>query len=303
MIRLSPRDLWLLALLTISWGINWPIMKIGVQHFPPMTFRTISMTGGLVVLWALVRSQGVSMSVPRRYWRELALIGLTNMAIWFILSIYGVKLLSSGRAAILGYTMPIWTAIWGALRFGDHPAPRVWYGLVAATGGVVLLLVGEFTTITGRPAGTFCMLAAAAVWGLGSHLMRRRRQQSNVLVITFWSLALSFVICGLFSVLVERSQWTRWPDAAEWGAIAYNAIVIFGFSQVMWFRLASMLPPVASGLSVMLIPVTGVFAGMAILGETPTWRDYVALVTILVAIATVLLPTRAPEVPPVNPET
>ena len=114
-----------------------------------------------------------------------------------------------------------------------------------------------------------------------------------VLVVTFWSLVLSLVVCGLLSALFERDQWVRAPNPAEWGAIAYNSIVIFGFSQFMWFRLASILPPLASSLSVMLIPVIGLFSGMAMLGERPHWQDFAALAAILVAIATVLVP-KAP---------
>ena len=46
---LNRKDLILLALLTLSWGFNWPIMKIGVQDFPPLTFRTLGMLGGLIM--------------------------------------------------------------------------------------------------------------------------------------------------------------------------------------------------------------------------------------------------------------
>jgi drug/metabolite transporter (DMT)-like permease len=188
--------------------------------------------------------------------------------------------------------MPIWTALLGIAVFGDRPSRRLGLGVAAAALGVVLLLASELGTITGRPLGTLCMLTAAMVWGFGTHLMRRRRQATSVLVITFWSLAISLLVCGLVSVLFERHLWVRPPNRAEWGAIAYNALVIFGFSQVMWFRLASILPPVASGLSVMLIPVIGLFSGMAMLGEQPHWQDFAALGSILVAIATVLLPAR-----------
>ena len=76
----------------------------------------------------------------------------------------------------------------------------------------------------------------------------------------------------------------------EWGAILYNAVLVFGVSQLLWFRLATLLPPVASSLSVMLIPVVGLFSGMWLLGEVPSWQDYAALLFVLVAIATVLLP-------------
>ena len=41
----------------------------------------------------------------------------------------------------------------------------------------------------------------------------------------------------------------------------FNAIIVFGFAHVVWFQLAHALPPIASSLSVMMIPVVGVFSG------------------------------------------
>lgn len=293
-IRLSPRDLWLLALLTLAWGVNWPIMKIGVQELPPMTFRSISMIGGLPLLAAIVYGRGLSLRVAREDWYELLILALTNMVLWFMLAMYGVKLLSSGRAAILGYTMPIWSAVIAIVVFGDNPSRRLWLGVGAAAIGVAMLLGSEFAAISGSPLGTILMLSAAAIWAYGTHRMRRRRQVTPILVITFWSLALGLLVCGGIALIFERHLVTRWPIAPEWGAIAYNAIVIFSFAQLVWFRLATILPPVASGLSVMLIPVIGVFSGVWILGERLGWPDWVALGAILIAMATVLLPAPKP---------
>lgn len=287
---LSARDFGLLALMTLCWGINWPIMKIGVLDFPPITFRTLSMIGGLPALWLVARAQRISLSVPREHWLELLALAMTNMVVWYVLAIYGVKLLSSGRAAILGYTMPIWVALIGLAIYGERPSRRLGVGVAAAAIGVGLLLASELGALTGSPLGTFCMLAAAFVWALGTHLMRRRRQRTHVLVITFWSMAISIVVCSVIAFALERGQWLRWPNALEWSAIAYNSLVVMALAQIIWFRIASTLPPLASGLSVMLIPVIGLFSAMAMLGESPHWQDYVALVCILAAIASVLLP-------------
>ncbi len=288
--KLSLKDSLLLIGLTLFWGINWPIMKAGVRDFAPMTFRALCMVGGIGVLALIIKQAKLSFRVPREYWRELFFIGLTNMVFWYVLSIYGVKLLSSGRAAILGYTLPIWTAIFGITLFksGEQVSTRLWFGVASAAVGVGFLLSGEFANIAGKPLGALCMLCAAAVWAIGTHLMRRRKQSTNVIVVTFWCLLLSLIICGLFAFMVERDQWVRPPNTIEWLAIGFNAIVVFGFCQVAWFRLASILPPVASGLSVMLIPVIGLFSGTVMLGEVPHWQDYVALASILIAIATVL---------------
>ena len=307
---LTRRDAWALAWLTLLWGINWPIMKIGVRDFPPMTFRAISMVGGLFVLAAAIRFRRQDWRVPRDQWREVLLIALFNGAIWYVLSIYGVKLLASGRAAILGYTMPIWAALIGIVLYGEHPTRRLWIGVAAAVAAVVLLLTSELDAITGRPSGTALMLAAAVAWGFGTHMMRRRRTTVPLTVLSFWMLAASLLISLAFSVTAERHSWVRAPNAAEWGAIAFNALVVFGFCQLAWFRLATILTPVASGLSVMLIPVVGLSAGMLMLGERPAWQDWTALACILFAMATVLLPARkgdqrdaeADPVPSVRPD-
>jgi drug/metabolite transporter (DMT)-like permease len=85
------------------------------------------------------------------------------------------------------------------------------------------------------------------------------------------------------------------PTRPEWLSIVYNMAIAVAFCHVVWSMLARTLPPAASGLSVMLIPVVGVFSGMVMLGEQPSWQDYAALGLILVALSTVLLPTRQPR--------
>jgi drug/metabolite transporter (DMT)-like permease len=62
---LSRKDLILLALLTVSWGLNWPVMKIGVLNFPPLTFRSLGMLGGVVAIWLAARAQRASLQIPK----------------------------------------------------------------------------------------------------------------------------------------------------------------------------------------------------------------------------------------------
>ena len=291
---LARRELILLVILTLLWGFNWPVMKIGVRDFAPLSFRTLCMVGGVAMLFVMARVQGDSLKVSREHWPELVWLALTNMIIWYVLSIYGVKLLSSGRAAILGYTMPVWTALIGWLVYRDRLDLRMGAGVLAAVAAIALLLGEELTRLAGRPTGTLCMLSAAFVWAIGTQMMRRRKLPGSVLVLTFWMMVMSLVVCSLVAWLLERDQWVRPPNLMEWGAILYNAVLVFGVSQLLWFRLATLLPPVASSLSVMLIPVVGLFSGMLLLGEVPSWQDYAALICVLVAMATVLLPAGAP---------
>ena len=288
---LSRRQLVTLALLTLIWGLNWPIMKLGVTDFPPLTFRMLSMWLSLPVLWLVLRGMRVPLGVAREHWRELFWLAFANMFIWQGLIILAVKSLSSGRAAILGYTMPIFSAVLGALFFGNRMLPRAWAGVVAAGAGVVLLLWYEFTHLTGSPLGVMEALVAAAAWAVGTQMLRRTTLPVATLTLSFWMTALTTVVMTLLALLFEASQW-KTPSGATWAAILFNAVLVFGFAQAAWFYLARGLPPVASTLSVMLTPILGVFSGAVWLHEVLHWQDWTAVVLMVAAIGSVLAPAR-----------
>lgn len=290
---LSRQQLIGLVLLTLVWGINWPIMKLGVSDYPPLTFRMLSMWLGLPVLALGLMVLKVPFRIPRAHWRELFWLALTNMFVWHALIILAVKSLTSGRAAILGYSMPIFSALLGAFIFGNKLIPRAWLGVAAAALGVVLLLWHELTNLAGKPLGVMYALFAALTWALGTHLLRRTKLTVPTLSISFWMTAMTTIVMTLLSVIFEHDQWKA-PSVSTWGAIGYNAVLIFGFAHAVWFYLARNLPPVASSLSVMLIPILGVFSGAWWLGELLHWQDWTAVALMVLAIGSVLLPSRKP---------
>ena len=294
---LSRQQLILLVLLTIVWGINWPIMKFGVTGFPPLSFRSICMWIGLPVLALFLLWRKVPFRIGREHWRELAVLTVFNMLFWHTLAILAIQSLSSGRAAILGYTMPVFSALIGAAWFGQRLAGRAWFGVAAAALGVVLLLWHEITTLSGKPLGVAMMLVAAATWALGTQRMRRTRIAHPTLAISFWMTVITAVWMTAMAILFEREAWV-WPTPPVWGAIVYNALGVFAFAQVVWLMLARDLPPIASTLSVMFIPVLGVFSGAWWLDEVLHWQDWTAVALVMLAIATVLWPAAPARTTP-----
>jgi len=289
--HLSRRELLLLVLLTVVWGINWPVMKLGVTDYPPLTFRALSMLLGVPVLALGLLALKVPFRLPRQHWPELLWLSATNMFVWHACIILAVRTLSSGRAAILGYTMPIFSAVIGAIFFSAALAHRSWMGVAAAALGVGLLLWHELTQMAGRPWGVVLALVAAATWALGTQLLRRTRIPVPTLTISFWMTTLTTVVMAVLSLVFERSEW-RLPEPTATWTILFNAVLIFGFAHAAWFHLARGLPPIASTLSVMLIPVVGVFSGALWLKEPIHWQDWAAVVLMMAAIASVLWPAR-----------
>ena len=298
MTRLTPRQLILLVLLTVVWGLNWPVMKAGIADFPPLSFRALSLWLGLPVLALGLLWLKVPFSLPRgpggAHWRELAKLATTNMFVWHACMIIALGMLSSGRAAILGYTMPIFSALIGAWLFGNVVQPRGWLGVGAAALGVLLLLWHEVTTLSGNPLGVGLALFAAATWALGTQQLRHTTLQVATLTLSFWMTALTAVVVTLLALALESADLRQMPLATRW-AVVYNAVLIFGFAHATWFYLARSLPPVASTLSVMLIPVLGVFSGAWWLNEVLHWQDWAAVALMVVSIASVLWPSRPPQ--------
>jgi drug/metabolite transporter (DMT)-like permease len=289
---LSRKDWILLILITLFWGINWPIMKIGVTEFPPITFRALCMIGALPTIWLTAQLSGNSLRISQRQIAIIMKLALPNMLVWHFFVILGVKMLASGRAAILGFTMPVWAVLSGLLFFRERVTPLAWLGVGCALAGALLLLSSEFSALTGQPLGSALVLVAAAGWGYGTVALRKSSIDISTISLTFWMIAMTAVAMGVAAILFERSAW-RWPNAIEWAAIIFNALIVVAFANIVWVQLARSLPPIASSLSVMMIPIIGVFSGALVLGETPHWQDYAAMVLILAAMSTVLLKPRA----------
>ena len=290
----SPRQLWVLVLLTLVWGLNWPVMKLGVSgtpaapaSWPPLTFRALSMVFGLPVLAAALWRLRVPFRVPRGQWGEVVRLAIPNMVVWHVVIILAVQALSSGRSAILAYTMPVFSALWGVAVFGDRIGVRQAAGVTAAALGVVLLLWSEVSSLGGAPGAALAILGTACIWALGTHLLRRSESPLPLLTLVFWMTALTAAVMVVLAWAFEREQW-RVPSAPVAWAIAYNAVGVFGFAHAAWFYLARSMPPVASTISVMMIPVLGTFSGAWALGEVLHWPDFAAMALMVLAIGAVL---------------
>ncbi len=279
--------------LTLAWGLNWPIMKFSLRELSPLYFRAATMTGGSLLLLAWFSARGRDVRLPRSAWLPVALLAAPNVLGWHLFSILGVQELASGRAAILGFTMPIWTAALAVLFFGERLTARVFVAMACALLAIALLLAHELVALAGRPLGVVWMQIAALSWALGTIRMRRTRLVLSTQAITVWMMLLSSIAFWLIAPLVE--PWPRWQFSAPmWAALAWGVVINYGIAQVVWFDLARTLPPTASAFSIMAVPVVGTVTAIAIVGEVPRWQDWVAALFVILAIASALLRRPSP---------
>ena len=293
---ISRRQLLSVLGLTLMWGVNWPMMKISLSEISPMYFRAITMSCGALWLFAYYRARGLRMLPEGREWRSVVVLGLPNMLGWHTVSILGVKELASGRAAILGFTMPIWTVLISVLFLGERLTRRVAFAVMAVGLAITLLVSQEFTALAGRPLGIVWMEIAAVLWAIGTLMMRRSRLTLPLETLTVWMMILTSLCLWIIAFVSE--PWPLWHfSALMWFSLGYGVVFNYGFAQIIWAGLARNLPPATSAMSIMAVPMVGTLAATLIIGERPLWQDYVAMLFVMAAIAAVLIPTRTRSTP------
>lgn len=291
---LQPRQVAVLVALTLMWGVNWPMMKFSLRELSPLHFRAITMSGGALTLYAFYRwGRGVDMRWPRAEWGRVAMLALPNIIGWHFCSIMGLHALASGRAAILGFTMPVWTVLITLLLAHERPGLRVLGAAAAALAAVLLLSWQELAQLAGRPLGVLWMQAAALCWAAGTVMMRRTASPMPTEAVTVWMMGLGAVFFWAVAPLAEATPQPAAWSAGLWASLLYGVFLNYGVAQVIWFGMARSLPPSASAFSIMAVPLVGTAAATAIVGEWPRPADALAALCIVTAIACALLPRHA----------
>lgn len=284
-------DLLLILFVTLAWGFNYSVMKFVVSSYPPATFRALTFLFGLICIGLYVLYRKESFAIPQGERATVFKISIFNMLLWHTGLIFSLTLLSSGRAAIVGYTMPVWALLASAIVYKARLTARAVIGVVLALAATYLLAVDEIQQFTGQPLGLVFILSAAIFWGIGNAMIKHAPLSISTVVLNFWSLAISCVLGFAIAAVTEFTQW-RWPSMVEWAGVFYNSVIAFALGYVAWFTVARKLSAVTSGLSIMLVPVIAVFGGAFWLSEAITWQDLLALGLILTAMAAVLLPGK-----------
>jgi len=287
--QVNATDLLMVLIVTVSWGMNYPVMKFVVNSYPPSAFRSFTFLIGCMALGSYAHFKGISIFVPKHERKALFKLSLFNMVGWHLPMIYGVSLLNSGRAAIIGYTMPVWALLASAVLYREKITITALLGIALAMSAALLLAWGNAGEWGNHPIGIAVMLVAAITWGVGNAMMKNSKLSVSGITLTFWALFIAFFFFLAITIIFERDLW-EWPTLMQWLAILYGGVITFAVSYVAWFHVARKLSAVSSGLSIMLVPVFGVTGGALILGEAVTLPDIIALVLILLSMLVVLFP-------------
>ena len=282
----------LLGAITVFWGTNWVAIKIALAEIPVWQYRAFTSGLGGLALLGLALLGGHGLRVPRDVWRPLALGGLFNVTGWQILSGYGVRLLGSGQASVVSYTMPVWATLLGVLFLGERLTVRIVAALGLSIVGILALVSNSLEALGASPLGLLLMLGAAVSWAIGIIVQKRVDWPIPVVAVTGWQLLIGACPILLVALMSEPFRISQASDAVQW-ALLYTLLFPLIFCYYAWYKVVSLFPASIAAIGTVLIPVVGVISGALVLGEPVGWREITALLAVAAAIGLVLFePSR-----------
>ena len=265
-------------------------MRIGVQELPPFGMASLRFAAAGLSLLVIAKQRGAAWPSARD-WLRVVPIG----ALLFVCGngFVGIAELSvsSGGAAVVCATMPLWTGVLGAIS-GERPTRREWLSLVLGFLGVIVLMGGP--SLAGEPLHIVLIILSPVCWSLGSILARRNTALSKI--DTFMSSAMQMIVGSVLlavGALLRGEHFPAHASTGAWLAVVYLFIFgsLVGFTAYNWL-LRNARPVVATSYAY-VNPVLAVLLGAALSGEALGATTLVANILIVGAIALAFAKRRA----------
>lgn len=250
-----------LASVYLVWGSTYLAIRLGLEGYPPFLMGSLRFLAASVVLYAFLRWRGHA-PPTRAQWKNAAVMGLFMMLLGNGLVNVAEQSVSSGLAAVAVASMPLWAALFGALR-GRHPGRGEWLGLVVGFAGVAwLTLHGEMRA---SAVGLVALMVAPVAWAWGSVWSRGRDLPAPFMSTAAQMFCGSVAMAVVALLLGERIHAV--PPASATLAVAYLAAFgsIVGFGAYVWL-LEHVRPALATSYAYVNPPIA-VLLGALLLGE------------------------------------
>ncbi|HUP01950.1 MAG TPA: EamA family transporter [Gemmatimonadota bacterium] len=272
------------ALVCVVWGSTYLFIKLGVEVLPPYLLGGVRFSIAGVVLVAACLATGRALPLEPRTIGRIILVAVLLLVVGNGLLNLSEQHLSSGLAALLVVTTPLWMTLLAMAGAGsERLSPLGWLGLLVGLAGVGILVKPFDGGVESSWIGVVAVTAAAFSWAVGTVYARRRLRGVDPFAASAVETAIAGPLMLVVHLLIERGQPVVWNDQA-WLAVGYLAGMgsLVGFTAFVF--ITHHLPSSKAGTYAYVNPVVAVLLGWWLLDEMVTWRLTIGGGTILAGL-------------------
>src|SRR5215207_3856989 len=271
---MTPRHVAIATAVAVIWGINFVVIHVGLERFPPLLFAALRF-----FLVALALPFVPRPGVPVRY---VIAVGVFLSAGQFSLLFLGMDLgMPAGLASLVLQLQAAFTVGLAVLLLGERPRPAQLAGGLLALVGIGLIAAGRASAV---PLGALALtIGAAFSWGLGNVATRKARSPNPLGLLVWSSLVPPLPLLSL-SLLTERGEAVS-LDPTGIVALLYVVVLstLLGFG--VWAWLLSQHPASTDAPFTLLVPVVGIATAWIALAEQPSITELAGSAVVLGGLA------------------
>ena len=289
-LKMSPLAWGYLVALSVVWGGTFFFQEIAVRELPTFSIVACRVAIAALLLWAVMICAGTSLPRDPTIWAALFVLALVNNVIPFSLIVWGQREISSGLAAILNATVPLFTVLIAHFFTTDEKltGPKIIGVIVGIVGVVVIIGEDALESIGIAVLAQLAVLGAALAYTLGG-LYGRRVQAMGLtpLSISTGQLLASTVVLVPVALLVDEPWTLPVPGMETIAAVVALASVSTAFAYILFFRILATAGATNLMLVTFLIPVSALALGNLILGEALETQHIVGLLCVGAGLAAI----------------
>ncbi|MGC1062313.1 EamA family transporter [Pantoea agglomerans] len=284
---MSVKDMLLALCVVVAWGVNFVVIKLGLQGMPPFLLAGLRFT--LVAFPAILFVRRPP--IPLRW---LVVYGMTISFGQFAFLFLAIKLgMPAGLASLVLQAQAFFTLLLGALFLAEKLRWNHIVGIIIATLGMFLLATAgmEGQTSAGITLTTMMLtLSAALSWGLGNitNKIIMRNRSVPIMSLVVWSALVPIVPFFACSLLFD-GQAAIVNSLLHIGlqtvlALFYLAFVATIVGYAIWGNLLSRYETWRVAPLSLLVPVVGIITAALVLDEHLSGQQMLGAVVIILGL-------------------
>ena len=275
------RGMWLGTIGVAIFSLTLPFTRMAVAELNPVLVAlgraVVAAIGSAALLWWI--------GAPRPTPAQLRALIITSLGVVIgfpVFSSIAMRYVPASHGAIVVGILPLATALFGALRFGERPSTGFWIAALAGSGIVIAFAVWQGGGSL-HPAD-FALFGAVVAAAMGYAEGGRLSQTMGGQQVISWALVLSMPL------LLPITIWLGWnygvtASAKAWIGFGYVSLFSMFIGFFFWYKGLALGGIARVGQVQLVQPFLTLIGAALILGETLDANNFLFAIAVIAVVA------------------
>ncbi len=251
---------WLI--LCLIWGSTWIFIKLGLADLPPITFAAIRFSVACVILFPIVLFRGFKLPKGQDVWKIILICSFLQFSLNYGLLFWGEQHISSGLAAVLQATIPVFGLVLARIYVGEEITTLKILSISLGLVGVAVIF-NEQLILNGKLAllGSLAVVVGAFGASYASVLTKSKLQELDTATIIFFQMLIGHIPLWIVGLAIEGNpinfNWTSQAIVCVFYLAIMGSIVAFW----LYYWLLSKIDVTKAMMIAFVTPLVAVFIG------------------------------------------